>query len=86
MALLSDSIPPKDIYPLNVDGAFKAFDRIKSNVVWAGTITQMTSLLQTGEADFGAVFGNRVKATTQPGRAGSLGLAQNYHAQFFGDP
>ncbi|UPJ79318.1 ABC transporter substrate-binding protein [Bradyrhizobium sp. 183] len=67
MALLSDGVAPKDVYPLDVDRAFKVLDRIKSSVVWAGTVTQVTSFVQTGEVDFSAAFGNRVKATTEPG-------------------
>ncbi|UPJ79332.1 ABC transporter substrate-binding protein [Bradyrhizobium sp. 183] len=67
IALLGDGVAPKDVYPLDVDRAFKVLDRIKSSVVWAGTVTQVTSFVQTGEVDFSAAFGNRVKATTEPG-------------------
>lgn len=67
-ALLADGVAPKDIYPLNLDRAFNVLDRIKSNIVsWVTTPPQMISLLQTGEADFGYTYSNRVKATTEPG-------------------
>ncbi|MGF6313444.1 putative spermidine/putrescine transport system substrate-binding protein [Bradyrhizobium sp. i1.8.4] len=76
MALLADGVAPKDIYPLDLNRAFKALDRIKSSIVWGQTTTQTTSLLQTGEVDFGICFANRVKATTEPG--GGLPLAFSF--------
>lgn len=67
MALLADGVAPKDMYPLDVERALKALDRIKSNTVWAAATPQTVSLLQSGEADFSFTFSNRVKATTEPG-------------------
>ncbi|WP_439366112.1 ABC transporter substrate-binding protein [Bradyrhizobium sp. DASA03005] len=66
-ALLGDGVSPKDIYPLDLNRAFKALDRIKSNTIWAQTTPQLTSLLQTGEADFGNCYASRVKSTTDSG-------------------
>ncbi|WP_164940750.1 ABC transporter substrate-binding protein [Bradyrhizobium zhanjiangense] len=67
VALLGDGVAPKDIYPLDLDRAFKALDRIKSNVVWAQTAPQPITLLQTGEVDFSIVQSNRAKATHDAG-------------------
>jgi len=67
MALLADGVAPKDIYPLDVDRAFKVLNRIKSSVVWARQTPQLISLLQSGEADFSYAYPNRVKATNEPG-------------------
>jgi putative spermidine/putrescine transport system substrate-binding protein len=75
-ALLADGVSPKDIYPLDLDRAFKVLDRIKSNVVWAGATPQTVSLVQTGEVDFSYTFSNRVKATTAPG--GGVPLAFSF--------
>lgn len=76
VALLGDGVAPKDIYPLDLNRAFRAFDRIKSNTTWAQTTPQRTALLQTGEADFGLCVANRIKATTDPG--GGVPLAFSF--------
>lgn len=67
MALLADGVAPKDIYPLDIDRAFKVLDRIKASVLWARQTPQLISLLQTGEVDFSYTYPNRVKATNEPG-------------------
>nr|WP_249812869.1 ABC transporter substrate-binding protein [Bradyrhizobium sp. 141] len=68
VALLADGVAPKDVYPLDLDRAFKALDRIKPSIAsWTNATPQTISLLQTGEADFSYAFSNRVKATTGPG-------------------
>lgn len=67
IALLGDGVAPKDVYPLDLDRAFKALDRIKSNIVWQPNPTQQVSLVQTGEVDFSFAPVNRVKATNDSG-------------------
>lgn len=67
IALLADGVPPKDMYPLDIDRAFRALDRIKSETVWPAATPQSISTVQTGEVDFGVTFINRVKTTTEPG-------------------
>lgn len=67
MALLADGLTPKQIYPLDLDRAFRSLDRIKSSIVWSNTTPQDISLLQSGEADFGITNVNRVITTTEPG-------------------
>lgn len=76
MALLADGVAPKDIYPLDLDRAFKSLDRIKSSAVWGTTTTQMISLVQAGEADFSFAISNRVRATSEPG--GGVPLAFSF--------
>ncbi|MGY4362929.1 putative spermidine/putrescine transport system substrate-binding protein [Bradyrhizobium sp. i1.3.6] len=68
VALLADGVAPKDIYPLDLNRAFKALDRVKPSVAaWVTTTPQTISLVQTGEVDFSFTYANRVKATTEPG-------------------
>ncbi|MFK4529238.1 putative spermidine/putrescine transport system substrate-binding protein [Bradyrhizobium japonicum] len=75
-ALLSDGVAPKDIYPLDLDRAFKVLERIKSSVVsWTPTAAQTVSLVQTGEVDFSWTYPNRVKATTEPGGGAPLAFS-----------
>lgn len=67
-ALLADGIPPKEIYPLDVDRAFKMLERIKPSIVaWQNSPAVVISLLQTGELDFAFTFLNRIKASNEPG-------------------
>lgn len=82
IALLADGVVPKDIYPLDLDRAFKSLGRIKSSIVWASTSTQMTSLVQTGEVDFSCAYSNRVKATAEPG--GGVPLAFSFEQNTIG--
>ncbi|WP_271610933.1 extracellular solute-binding protein [Bradyrhizobium sp. CCBAU 21360] len=74
--------PPKHIYPLDVDRAFKALDRIKPQIAaWAATSTQAISLCQTGEVDFSFTISSRVKATTEAG--GGVPLAFSFEQNLF---
>ncbi|MCK1504511.1 extracellular solute-binding protein [Bradyrhizobium sp. 18] len=76
-ALLADGVLPKDMYPLDLNRAFRALDRLKPSIaVWATTNPQSISLVQTGEVDFASSFANRVKATTEPG--GGVPLAFSF--------
>ncbi|WP_128943037.1 ABC transporter substrate-binding protein [Bradyrhizobium zhanjiangense] len=85
IALLADGVALKDIYPLNVDRAFKALERIKSNVAWTATAPQTVSLVQTGEVDFSITYNNRVKATNEAG--GGVPLAFSFEQNLiFPDP
>lgn len=65
-ALLADGVSVKDVYPLDLDRAFKALDRIKSHAVWPPTAPQSVTLLQAGEVDFGLIYSNRARATNDP--------------------
>lgn len=76
VALLADGLEPKQIYPLDLDRAFKSLDRIRSNLVWSATVPQDISLVQVGEADYSIANTNRVLATTQSG--GGLPLACSF--------
>ncbi|WP_128932051.1 polyamine ABC transporter substrate-binding protein [Bradyrhizobium zhanjiangense] len=76
LALLADGVAAQDIYPLDLNRAFRKLDSIKSNIVWADNTPQTISLLQTGEVDFGISFNNRVKPTTEPG--GGVPLAFSF--------
>lgn len=62
MALMADGVQPKDLYPLDVERAFKAMDRIKPHVsVWIKATAQTITLLQSGEVDFDFTYSARVE-------------------------
>lgn len=67
-ALLADGVVPADLYPLDVDRAFAALDRIKPSVAsWVSATPQTITLLQTGEVDFSYSYASRVRTTNEAG-------------------
>lgn len=67
-ALLGDGVAPADLYPLDVDRAFAALDRIKPSVAsWVSATPQTITLLQTGEVDFSYSYASRVRTTNVAG-------------------
>lgn len=67
-ALLADGVAPKDIYPIDVDRAFKMLDKIKSNVaVWWTSGAQNTQVLQNGEVDMSDTWSARAFAAIDAG-------------------
>ena len=67
-ALLADGVKPRQLYPLDVDRAFRALDRIKPKVVkWIDSTPQTLTLLQTGETDFSYTYASRVKPARASG-------------------
>src|SRR5262249_43857656 len=54
MALLADGVPPDKLYPIDLDRAFRMFDRLKPSVVkWVNAASQPPQALVDGEADLG---------------------------------
>lgn len=63
-ALLADGVPPAQVYPLlrtpaGVDRAFRKLDRLKPDIVWWSSISQVPDLLGSGEV---------AMSVTSPGR------------------
>lgn len=51
-ALLADGVPPSEIYPIDMDRAFKSLDRIKKHIsIWWTGGAQSTQLMTSGEVD-----------------------------------
>lgn len=67
-ALLADGVAPEDIYPLDVDRAFAALDRIRSKIdIWWTSGAQATQLLQNGELDMMAAWSTRAYTAIDSG-------------------
>jgi putative spermidine/putrescine transport system substrate-binding protein len=63
-ALLADGVAPNKLYPLDLDRAFKALDRIKSEVaVWWVAGAQPAQLLKDDEVQYGMSYSGRVTGT-----------------------
>ena len=76
-ALLADGVAPDKLYPLDVDRAFKALDRVKASVAsWVAATPQTITLLQTGEVDFSYSYASRVKTTNAEGAGMAFSFAQ----------
>jgi putative spermidine/putrescine transport system substrate-binding protein len=62
-ALMADGVPAKDLYPIDIDRAFKMLDKIKPAVkVWWASGAQNTQILQSGEVDMSDTWGARAYA------------------------
>lgn len=68
MALLADGVAKDKLYPLDVDRAFKAMDRIKRDVgVWWTSGAQNAQILQNGEVDMSDGWSARINAAIDGG-------------------
>jgi putative spermidine/putrescine transport system substrate-binding protein len=66
LALLGDGVAPSELYPLDVDRAFRVLEKIKPHIAkWVEATPQTVTLLQTGEADFSYTYANRIQATNR---------------------
>ncbi|MFS3128955.1 ABC transporter substrate-binding protein [Nocardioides sp. Bht2] len=66
-ALLADGVAPQDLYPLDLDRAFKKLDTIKKDIVWYGTGDQQVQLLASGEAPLVQAWNGRVSQAAASG-------------------
>lgn len=67
MALIADGVAEKDLYPLDLDRAFKKLDTIKDDIVWWGGGAQSQQLLASGEASMGMFWNGRVFSLQEGG-------------------
>jgi putative spermidine/putrescine transport system substrate-binding protein len=67
-ALMADGVAPKDLYPLDLDRAFKKLDEIKPhvNIWWTGG-AQTSQLLKTGEVDLTYTWNGRAQVAIDDG-------------------
>lgn len=62
IALMGDGVPPDQVYPCDIERAFKALDRIKPHVShWIAQTAQTVSLIQSNETDYTFTYTTRVK-------------------------
>jgi putative spermidine/putrescine transport system substrate-binding protein len=72
-ALLADDVPIDKIYPLDVERAFRAMDRIKKHVnVWWTTGAQPAQLLSDGEVELATSWSGRIFAVQKQGAKAAL--------------
>jgi putative spermidine/putrescine transport system substrate-binding protein len=67
-ALLADGVPRDQVYPLDIDRAFKKLDQIKRHVkVWWREGTQSQQLIRDGEVDMMSIWNARATELKQQG-------------------
>ncbi|MGK6317448.1 ABC transporter substrate-binding protein [Neorhizobium sp. DT-125] len=67
-ALLADGVARKDLYPLDLDRAFKSLDRIRKDIpVWWTGGAQTSQMLKTGEVDCLITWNGRAQVAIDDG-------------------
>jgi putative spermidine/putrescine transport system substrate-binding protein len=70
IALLADGVSPDELYPLDVDRAYKKLEEIKPHVsTWWSSGAQSAQLLADGSVDYAALWNGRVQAAINDGAA-----------------
>lgn len=68
VALMADGVPGSKVYPIDVERAFKALDRIKPNVShWIAETPKTVTLIQGNETDFTYAYNGRVYFANREG-------------------
>ncbi|MEV6864996.1 extracellular solute-binding protein [Streptosporangium subroseum] len=64
-ALLADGVKIDELYPLDIDRAFRKLETIRSSIVWAASPTDTVRLLADGEVTLASVFSSQAYAMAQ---------------------
>lgn len=77
-ALMADGVPTAQVYPCDLDRAFRSLDRIRPSInVWWKQGAQSTQLLQTGEVDMVAMWNGAAQRSIDAGTPAKLVWNQN---------
>lgn len=74
-ALLADGVSMDELYPLDLDRAFKKLDEIKDDIVWWTAGAQPSQMLSTGETDLALAWSGRILTAADEGSP--VGLTYN---------
>lgn len=66
-ALLADGVAPEDLYPLDIDRAFRKLDTIKDSIVYYDTGDEQAQLLASGEAPLVMGWNGRIDQAAADG-------------------
>ncbi|SDJ24179.1 putative spermidine/putrescine transport system substrate-binding protein [Nonomuraea maritima] len=67
-ALLADGVPADQLYPLDIDRAFKKLDTIKKDIVFYETGEQQQQLVSSGEVPLIQAWNGRIFAAAEDGQ------------------
>lgn len=79
-ALLADGVAPADLYPLDLDRAFKKLDTIKGDIIWWSSGAQSQQMLASAETPFGSFWNGRLIALADSGITVETSWDQNITA------
>lgn len=79
-ALLADGVAADQLYPLDLDRAFKKLDTIKKDIIWWSGGAQSQQLLASGEAPIGFFWNGRLSALQADGMDVGISWEQNITA------
>ena len=79
-ALLADGVTPADLYPLDLDRAFKKLDAIKGDIIWWSSGAQSQQMLASAETPYGSFWNGRLTALAASGIAVETSWDQNITA------
>lgn len=81
IALLADGVSPVNLYPIDMDRAFKKLDEIKSHIdVWWTGGAQTTQLLQSGEVDMLPTWNGRAQVAIDAGSSVAITWNQGLYS------
>lgn len=66
-ALLADGVAPDELYPLDIDRAFRKLDTIKQDIVFYSTGDEQTQLVASGEAPLVQAWNGRIDQAAASG-------------------
>jgi putative spermidine/putrescine transport system substrate-binding protein len=80
-ALLADGVSIDQLYPLDIERAFKSLDRIKQHIaVWWTGGAQSTQILQSGEVDLTTGWNARLQAAIDGGAPATIVWEQGLYS------
>lgn len=77
MALLADGVAAADLYPLDLDRAFRKLDTIKDQILWWSDGEESKVQLSSGEAVMGMFWNGRIFALQKEGARVAVNWKQN---------
>lgn len=77
-ALLADGVKPDELYPLDIDRAFKKLDTIKDDIVFYETGDQQVQLVATGEAPLVQAWNGRISQAAEAGEPVANEYAEHF--------
>jgi len=75
--LLADGVKPADLYPFDLDRAFKKLDTIKDHIVWYSSGAEAQQLLASGETPIGMFWSGRLYSLIKDGLDVGISWEQN---------
>ncbi len=77
IALMADGVAPEDLYPLDIDRAYKKLDTIKDHVIWYSSNSAAQQLFVDGEVGVGVLLNGRTFDVNKKGAPVDLTWNQN---------